>query len=110
MSTPSDRFAEHYRAHVQPRIAKAVEIAALDIALDNASFGDRLARIRARAWRLGGSQVEPELWSDLEAWILDRLAERTAAVADEVDAQAATAARIAVQVAAWDRATRAVSA
>jgi hypothetical protein len=108
MSAPSARFAEHYRAHVQPRIAKAVEIAALDIALDNASFTDRLAAIRRRAWRLGGSHLSADLWSDLEAWICDRLAERAGCVADDVDAQQAITDRVACQAEAWDRMVQAV--
>jgi hypothetical protein len=91
---------------MMPRIARAITVASVLIALDGSDFSAEIARIQSRAWNLGGSKLPPALWADLESWILTQLIERTAAADDMAQAQQAVANHVAVQVWATERRIR----
>jgi hypothetical protein len=75
MSALQDRFAEHFRRHLLPRLQVRLPDAALAVLHEQKSYGAVFYELRWFAWFRGGSFLPGDLFHDLEWWLHQRLTE-----------------------------------
>ena len=67
------RFPEHFDREVTPRLAAMCRVWGNLVACDAYTFGEALALIWARAWKLGAAYLPAPVQDELRDWLVTEL-------------------------------------
>jgi hypothetical protein len=100
----SREFAEHYRAHVAPRLRQACRWQGVRVASGDTTFGAAFAAVALQAVRRGALHLPPHLWNQLQDQLREWLAEATEAALPAADEAETGATKAAIDMARYFRA------